>query len=116
MLSNDSRIISRLITRLKDPENRGSHLIVATHNEKSIRIAAQTMKDLNVDDSAVSFAQIYGMGDYLSAPLGNCMQSLSFLFAYRFEKQFEVEKMYVNRFFFQWKRDIRYTNLLLMVP
>jgi len=47
------------------------HLLVATHNEISIRMAAQAMKDLGIQskDETVSFGQIYGMADYLSTPL-----------------------------------------------
>ncbi|CAG7834136.1 unnamed protein product, partial [Allacma fusca] len=48
-----------------------SHLLVASHNETSIRLAAQGMKDLQIqnDEDRVSFAQIYGMAEYLSTPL-----------------------------------------------
>lgn len=51
---------------------RNCHLLVATHNEVSIRLAAQCMKDMTIDpsDDRVSFGQIYGMADYLSTPLG----------------------------------------------
>jgi hypothetical protein len=49
-----------------------SHLMVASHNENSIRLAAQLMKDFDIkpNEDKVSFGQIYGMGDYLSTPLG----------------------------------------------
>ena len=53
----------------KDPDSK-AYLTVATHNENSIRLAAQKMRDFGMENSAVSFAQIYGMADYLSTPLG----------------------------------------------
>ena len=50
--------------------NSRAYLTVATHNENSIRLAAEKMRSFGMENSAVSFAQIYGMADYLSTPLG----------------------------------------------
>ncbi len=49
-----------------------SHLLVATHNEISIRLAVEQMKHYSMEPNGeeISFGQIYGMADYLSTPLG----------------------------------------------
>jgi hydroxyproline oxidase len=53
------------------PKEAQTHLVIAGHNERSIRLAAQKMKDLGLRAQCglVSFGQIYGMSDYLSTPL-----------------------------------------------
>lgn len=61
-----------VLKNLSQNPKKKSHLLVASHNEVSIRLAAQAMKDyeISANDDRVSFAQIYGMADYLSTPLG----------------------------------------------
>lgn len=63
-------VVDILLREMSKGEDSKAYLTVATHNENSIRLAAQKMKDLGMKNSAVSFAQIYGMADYLSTPLG----------------------------------------------
>ncbi|CAF1543467.1 unnamed protein product [Rotaria magnacalcarata] len=48
-------------------------VMVASHNEDTIRYAIQKMKDFNLshDSSLVSFASLYGMSDYVAFALAN---------------------------------------------
>ncbi len=50
-----------------------SYLIVATHNEKGVQHAVDKLNSLenfNNSDERIVFAQIYGMGEQISMPLG----------------------------------------------
>ena len=60
-------VLERLSEQSKEKK---LHVIVASHNEVSIRIAAQVMQNLGISKDQVSFGQIYGMSDYLTNPLG----------------------------------------------
>ncbi|ODM98245.1 putative proline dehydrogenase 2 [Orchesella cincta] len=66
-----NQCIQTVLHFLADNKSQKSHLLIATHNEKSIRFAVQTLKNLGIasEDGLSSFAQIYGMADYLSTPL-----------------------------------------------
>ncbi|CAL8071530.1 unnamed protein product [Orchesella dallaii] len=66
-----NQCVQTVLHHLAENKSHKSHLLIATHNEKSIRLAVQTLKNLNIssDDGLSSFAQIYGMADYLSTPL-----------------------------------------------
>ncbi|CAF1325409.1 unnamed protein product [Adineta ricciae] len=48
-------------------------IVIASHNEDTIRYAIQQMKDLNIrrGSSLVSFASLYGMSDYVAFALAN---------------------------------------------
>ncbi len=75
------RAVRIVLEHLAVNPREGSHLVVASHNERSIRLAAQTMKllDISPQNSLVSFAQIYGMAEYLSAPLGTYTYTRTFI-------------------------------------
>ncbi|OXA52970.1 hydroxyproline dehydrogenase [Folsomia candida] len=66
-----NKAVKTVLKNLSQNPKKKSHLLVASHNEVSIRLAAQAMKDyeISANDDRVSFAQIYGMADYLSTPL-----------------------------------------------
>ncbi|KAK3703592.1 hypothetical protein QZH41_019146 [Actinostola sp. cb2023] len=53
-----------------------AEVMLATHNEESIRVATKRMHELGIDkrDKKVSFAQIYGMCDQVSYLLGSYVQ------------------------------------------
>lgn len=53
--------------------NEKVQVCLATHNQSSIETALQTMHHLKLDrrHPAVSFAQLYGMKDYLTYTLGH---------------------------------------------
>jgi proline dehydrogenase len=50
----------------------GSEIVIATHNETSIRKAVDLMSELGLapNDECVHFAQLYGMSDHLTFALG----------------------------------------------
>jgi len=70
------RIIYHILEKMGEGNARckKSHLIVASHNERSIRLAAHLTKEFGLEQSdgkhGVSYAQVFGMSDYLSTPLG----------------------------------------------
>ena len=47
-------------------------IMVASHNEDTVRFAIQKMKELNIkpEDKLICFGQLLGMCDQLSFPLG----------------------------------------------
>mmetsp|Transcript_31048 Transcript_31048/g.59942 ORF Transcript_31048/g.59942 Transcript_31048/m.59942 type:complete len:417 (+) Transcript_31048:188-1438(+) len=51
--------------------NKGTGLLVATHNKESLETAASTMEQLGItaEEGNVQFAQLYGMADHLSGAL-----------------------------------------------
>ncbi len=57
---------------LHSPADRLPYLVVATHNEKGVAHAAETIRRHGVDaqSGSVVFGQIYGMGEQISLPLG----------------------------------------------
>ena len=67
------KIVMNAIFQNSQPQTSKSHLLVATHNEESIRLAAHNIHQMGLSptDDRISFGQIYGMADYLSTPLGN---------------------------------------------
>lgn len=56
----------------KDPE--GKAIIVATHNEESVRLAANKIEELGLDPTVgnVVFGQVYGMAENITLPLAHC--------------------------------------------
>ena len=51
-----------------------SAVMVASHNEQSVRLAARLMSQLGLprDDGRVLFGQTYGVYEQVSTPLGGC--------------------------------------------
>lgn len=72
MFENFVSCVKTVLNYLKENQSMNPHLLIASHNEKSIRLAVENMKNVKIscNDNLVSFAQIYGMADYLSTPLG----------------------------------------------
>ncbi|XP_064087748.1 hydroxyproline dehydrogenase-like [Macrobrachium nipponense] len=56
----------------KDPE--GKAIVVATHNEESVLLAASKMEELGLDPTVgnVVFGQVYGMAENITLPLAHC--------------------------------------------
>ncbi|XP_012269777.2 proline dehydrogenase 1, mitochondrial isoform X2 [Athalia rosae] len=53
-----------------DPKKIG--IMVATHNEDTVRFAIEKMKEIGIspEDKVICFGQLFGMCDYLTFPLG----------------------------------------------
>lgn len=48
-------------------------IMVASHNEDTVRFAIEKMKEIGVspEDKVICFGQLLGMCDYITMPLGN---------------------------------------------
>lgn len=48
-------------------------IMVASHNEDTVRFAIQKMKEIGIspEDKVICFGQLLGMCDYITMPLGN---------------------------------------------
>lgn len=67
------------LTDLLSSEPEGVRIVVASHNENSIRLAVKLLQEQRCSDhgqSNVSFAQLYGMADYMSFTLGKTRPNL----------------------------------------
>ena len=67
--SSYDRIVNNLLERVVMAE---VGLMVATHNEKSVMLAVERMKELSIDRDAgtVSFTQLLGLCDHITFTLG----------------------------------------------
>jgi len=59
-------------TILRSVAEQGSHLMIASHNQESVRLTVQKMKDYGIDpkDGKVFFGQLLGMCDGITYALG----------------------------------------------
>jgi proline dehydrogenase len=62
----------KILLEYSQKHGPGLELMIASHNQKSIEKAVHLMSELGIDstDSTVHFAQLYGMADALTFPLG----------------------------------------------
>ncbi|KAL3799704.1 hypothetical protein ACHAW5_000391 [Stephanodiscus triporus] len=65
--------VVELLLRHRCRHGPGLEIMIATHNETSIRKATDLMTELGLvpNDESVHFAQLYGMSDYLTFTLGH---------------------------------------------
>jgi proline dehydrogenase len=68
--------LDEFLKRISEKSNLS--VVVATHNEDTIRYAVKKMEDLNISPSSpnVSFGQLYGMCDHVSFTLGQAGYSV----------------------------------------
>ncbi|CAK8692560.1 unnamed protein product [Clavelina lepadiformis] len=68
---NYNRVVSHILQRVSSQTKPAINVTVATHNEESVTLAIDRMIWNKIDSSSgqVTFAQIYGLSDYLSNSL-----------------------------------------------
>jgi len=68
-------VISVCLERIKCTDSaediKKVQIMVATHNEDTVRYTLDMMDSLEIDVKTISFAQLYGMCDHVTFPLGN---------------------------------------------
>jgi len=76
------KCLAECMNRIKDLKEQGDAqrvgIMVASHNEDTIRFAIKMMNDLNIkpEDKVICFGQLLGMCDQLSFPLGQAGYSV----------------------------------------
>lgn len=77
-------------------------IMVASHNEDTVRFAIEKMKEIGIspEDKVICFGQLLGMCDYITMPLGNKNE-----FSLDFWKVINVNVIYMKV-----KLVIRHTN------
>lgn len=70
------KTLSECLRRIKDQKDKGKPntigIMVASHNEDTVRFAIEKMKEVGVnpEDKVICFGQLLGMCDYITFPLG----------------------------------------------
>ena len=69
-------VISVCLERIKDTTDSAEDLkkvqiMVATHNEDTVMYTLDVMDSLKIDVKTISFAQLFGMCDHVTFPLGH---------------------------------------------
>ncbi|XP_022247554.1 hydroxyproline dehydrogenase-like isoform X2 [Limulus polyphemus] len=69
---NYNRVIRYFLEHINQVGPR-CNIIVATHNEESVQLAIERMREMNIDplNGGVHFGQLYGMCDQISFPLAS---------------------------------------------
>lgn len=69
--------LSECLTRIKDLKDKNDDcskisIMVASHNEDTVRFALSRMKEINIlpEDKVICFGQLLGMCDFITFPLG----------------------------------------------
>lgn len=60
---------------MKGEDMKKIGIMVASHNEDTVRFAIQKMKEIGVEpeDKVICFGQLLAMCDYITFPLGKCL-------------------------------------------
>lgn len=70
------RTLTECLRRIKDLKDAGEEkkigIMVASHNEDTVRFAIEKMKEIGIspEDKVICFGQLLGMCDYITFPLG----------------------------------------------
>ncbi|KAJ8711481.1 hypothetical protein PYW07_008723 [Mythimna separata] len=66
------KCLKEILSRVKGPNKERLGIMVASHNEDTVRYAIQLMKehDIKPEDKVVCFGQLLGMCDHITFPLG----------------------------------------------
>lgn len=66
------RVVDAALNNIAQNDSHKNLFLVASHNESSIHHATKRMKEVGIssDSRNIYFAQIYGMAEQISIPLG----------------------------------------------
>lgn len=73
--------LSECLRRIKAFKEKGEDkkiaIMVASHNEDTVRFAIEKMKEYGIEpsDKVICFGQLLAMCDYITFPLGKCFQN-----------------------------------------
>lgn len=69
------KCLREILVRASGPKKEPLGIMVASHNEDTVRYAIQLMKEVNIkpEDKVVCFGQLLGMCDHITFPLGMSM-------------------------------------------
>lgn len=73
---NYHKTLTECLRRIKDLKGKGEEkkigIMVASHNEDTVRFAIEKMKEIGIspEDKVICFGQLLAMCDYITFPLG----------------------------------------------
>lgn len=117
------KTLEECLRRIKDMKDSGQDqrkigIMVASHNEDTVRFAIQKMKEIGVEpeDKVICFGQLLGMCDFITFPLGWNFVFVFFAFIRLFLRQSSILKVNLVIPHTSTYRTVRSTKCYLTCP